>query len=225
MSDKNSSLWELSSVSRLSAGLGICLLAAALGNTLDEVWRPLWAEGGAFGVIAAIGLGMAEKAHTVRAEQLRDSVSMARAESGLARHTQDCATIDSINSAVDRLTEHAARTRHSQVFPPDRHERPGRGPILDGQPMTITSLLDTDGFDPSAAVTIPGTLRQISSRSITLEHAGEITSRTALLMFELAHGVQLSLVVDVKWTQKIDAGFTSGGTILCAGIPSTVAQA
>ena len=212
-------IWELSSISRLTAGLGICLLAAATGNALDDFWRPLWAESGAFGLVAAIGLGIAEKRQADRAEQLRDTASMARADFSLARLTNDCATIDSINAAVDRLTAHAARTRHAQVFPPNKQDRPRRNTILDGQPLSITSLVDTEGFDPSAAITILGSLRQISSRAITFEHDGAITSSTALLTFEL-DDEQLSLVVDVKWTQKLDVGFASGGTILCAGVPA-----
>ncbi len=220
-------LWKPSSISQLTAGLGMCLLAAATGNMLDDFWRPLWAESGAFGLVAAVGLGIAEKTQAGRAEQLRDSASTARAESSLTRVTQDCTTIDAINAAVNRLTEHAARTRHAQIFPPGRHDRPRRGHMLDGQPLSITSLHedDADGFDPSTAITTSGSLRQISSRAITFEHDQPITNPTALLTFELADGEQLSLVVDIKWTQKADAIFASGGTILCAGVPTAAEQA
>ena len=169
---------EFSPFSRLIGGVGICLLAAATGNVLDDVWRPLWAQSGAFGLVAAVGLGIAGKRQSAQAEQARDSASTARAETSLARVTQDCATIDAINDAVNRLTEHAARTRHAQIFPPGRNERPRRGPMLDGQPLAITSLLDdhADGFDPATAITTSGSLRQISSR----RSPSNIRSRSAV---------------------------------------------
>ena len=49
--------------------------------------------------------------------------------------------------------------------------------------------------------------------------AAPLGARLVLLTFELDDGKQLSFVVDVLWTQSTNGQFTSGGSVLAAGVP------
>jgi hypothetical protein len=195
-------------------------LAAAFGHTLDAYWQTIWAEMGAFGLAAAVGLGALEKARNARMERFYNCVMQTRVECGLARLNEHSATVDSINTAVRRLAEHAARRRSSELGNSPRGKRRWQSQLLSDYPLEIIPVSDQDEpFDSRSAAPVTGRLRQISSQGVTFEHDDAFGTRIVLLTFRLGESQRLSFVVDVMWSQKTIDGFTSGGTVLAVGVP------
>ena len=87
------------SIPSLIAWLSLCLLAAAFGHALDTQWQIIWAEIGAFGLAAAVGLGSLEKTRAAATERVYNRVMQTRVECGLARLNEHSAAVDSINTA------------------------------------------------------------------------------------------------------------------------------
>ena len=220
MDENGSKSKQTSSVTGLTAWLSLCLLAAAGGGSLDEDWRRIWAEAGAFGLAAAVGLSAVERRRADRADRRRDKLSQARMDRELARQNQDCVATEEIVTAVDRLIAHSilrqgGETPFSQLSPRQR-----RAQRLDGYPLTISAIDDeADDVEGPNAPPIKGTLRQISSRAMTFEHSVPLSTQVALVTFQLDNGSSLSFVVEIKWTSTIEGGYVSGGSLLIAGVP------
>lgn len=208
------------SIPTLIAWLSLCLLAAAFGHALDAQWQIIWAEIGAFGLTAAVGLGALEKTRAARAERVHNRVMQTRVECGLARLNEHSAAVDSINTAVRRLAEHAAKRRSSEIASVPRFKRRWQTQLLSDTPLEILPVEDQDEpFDSKSVAPITGALRQISSQGVTFEHEEAFAARIVLLTFKLADE-QLSFVVDVMWSQNTVDGYTSGGTVLAVGVPA-----
>jgi hypothetical protein len=204
------------------AWLSLCVLAAAWGHVLDERWQIIWTEVGAFGIISAAGLGAIEKMRLARTERSYNRVMQARVECGLARLNEHSATVDSINAAVRRLAEQAARRRTVELGAQPRAKRHWHPQLLSDYPLEVIRVEDRDEpFDNSSIAPIPGVLRQMSTQGVSFEHDESFSTRIVLLTFRLADEQQLSFVVDVMWTQKTVNGFTSGGTVLAVGVPTS----
>ena len=209
----------------LIAWLSLCLLAAAWGHALDAEWQIIWAEIGAFGLTAAVGLGALEKTRNARAERIYNRLMQSRVECGLARLNEHSAAVDSINMAVRRLAEHAAKRRSSEIASVSRVKRRWQTQLLSDTPLEIVPVEDQDvPFDVKSVAPIAGTLRQISSQGVTFEHDEAFAARIVLLTFKLTDE-QLSFVVDVMWSQKAVDGYTSGGTVLAVGVPAALEAA
>jgi len=205
------------SLPNLIGWLSVCMLAGAFGHTLDPYWQTIWAEAGAFGLAAAVGLGSIERFRQSRRQNSRDKVLKARVECGLAKLSQHSATIDSINAAVRKLAEQALTESRGKLGKAQRNRRRDQMQMLSDYPLEIAPIMEeSDGglmLEPMS-----GVLQQISSRVVSFEHSDTIPTRTVLLTF--CSGKQrLSFVVDVTWTQKLDGVFTSGGTVLAVGVP------
>ena len=208
------------SIPTLIAWLSLCLLAAAFGHALDSQWQIIWAEAGAFGLASAVGLGALEKTRAARAERVYNRVMQMRVECGLARLNEHSAAVDSINTAVRRLAEHAAKRRSSDVASVPRVKRRWQTQLLSDTPLEIVPVEDQDEpFDSKSVKPITGALRQISSQGVTFEHEEAFAARIVLLTFKLTDE-QISFVVDVMWSQKTVDGYTSGGTVLAVGVPA-----
>jgi hypothetical protein len=208
------------SIPTLIAWLSLCLLAAAWGHALDAQWQTIWSEIGAFGLAAAVGLGALEKTRAARAERVYNRVMQTRVECGLARLNEHSAAVDSINTAVRRLAEHAAKRRSSEIASVPRVKRHGQTQLLSDTPLEIVPVEDQDEpFDSKSVAPITGALRQISSQGVTFEHVQPFVARIVLLTFKLTDE-QLSFVVDVMWSQQTADGYTSGGTVLAVGVPA-----
>ena len=208
------------SIPTLIAWLSLCLLAAAFGHALDAQWQIIWAEIGAFGLAAAVGLGALEKTRAARAERVYNRVMQTRVECGLARLNEHSAAVDSINTAVRRLAEHAAKRRSSEIASVPRVKRRWQTQLLSDTPLEIVPVEDQDvPFDSKSVAPITGALRQISSQGVTFEHGEPFAARIVLLTFKLTDE-QLSFVVDVIWSQNTVDGYTSGGTVLAVGVPA-----
>jgi hypothetical protein len=207
------------SIPSLIGWLSVCLLAAAMGRSLDPRWQTIWAEAGAFGLVAAVGLASVERMRVVRLQRSRTKALQARFECGLARLHQHSATIDSINSAVRKLAQQAAIDMRGKLGKAQRNRRRDQMELVADYPLEIMPVDDRAEYDIDL-VPITGTLQQISSRVVSFEHHEPIPTRTVLLTFST--GVKrLSFVVDVTWTQKIDDAYTSGGTVLAVGVPTS----
>lgn len=212
--------WRHISFPSLIAWLSVCLLAAAWGHTLDERSQELWRQAGAFGLAAAVGLGTLEKARVVSDRRGRLRATRIRVESGLNRLNEHSATLDSINAAVRRLTEHAVQQRQGPSATPG-HSKRFQDLLLKDYPLEVVPI-EAAGFKLQCerAQPISGTLRQISSNNVSFEHTEPFTPRVVLLNFKLSEEAQLSFVVDVIWTQKSAEGFSSGGTLIAVGVPT-----
>jgi len=209
------------SIPGLIAWLSLCLLAAAWGHALDAQWQMIWAEIGAFGLAAAVGLGALEKTRAARAERVYNRVMQTRIECGLDRLNEHSAAVDSINTAVRRLAEHAAKRRSSAAASPPHVKRDWQTQLLGDIPLEIVPVEDqSEPFDSKSVAPIAGALRQISSQGVTFEHEEAIAARIVLLTFKLPDE-HISFVVDVMWSQKTGDGHTSGGTVLAVGVPDS----
>jgi hypothetical protein len=214
------------SIPSLIAWLSVCMLAAAVGHTLDEHWQPVWARMGTFGLVAAVGLGSLEKTREVREKSSYDRHMQARVECGLERFNQHSAAVDSINEALNRLAKHAARERRGTAGKSAFAARPQGMQLLESYPLEIMPVEDQGPkLDFGSAGAIAGSVRQISSRVVSFDHCVSFGTRMALLTFQLCGRDQLSFVVDIMWTEKADGGFVSGGTLLAVGVPEFQDQA
>jgi hypothetical protein len=213
---------RLASLPGVIAWLSVCLLAAAYGHLLSDRWHTIWADAGAFGLVAAFALSNLERVRDARTEQARDRELRSRLECGLARLAEHTATLDSINMAAHRIAAHARHgRRHGH-----KENRPLReSELLDGVTLEVRPIDEQDpNGDPRLAAPIAGTLRQISSAVIAFEHAEPLGSRLALLTFPLQGDASLTLVVEITWTKKNDQHLASSGTILAVGVPSPTVQ-
>jgi hypothetical protein len=209
---------RLVSIPSLIGWLSVCLLAAAMGRSLDEHWQVVWAEMGAFGLVAAVGLGSIERIRRARQERFRERAMQARFECGLARLNQHSATIDSINAAVRQLAQQAAIDMRGKLGKAQRNRRRDQMELVADYPLQIVPVDEHAGGDVELAP-IRGVLQQISSRVVSFDHSEVIPTRTVLLTFRTGER-PLSFVVDVTWTQKIDGAYSSGGTVLAVGVPA-----
>ena len=126
-----------------------------------------------------------------------------------------------MNTAVRRLTEHAARKRSAGFG----STRPGRRlwqtQLLGDYPLEIVPVDDHEEPCESKSIApLTGSLRQISSQGVSFEHDEPFAARIVLLTFKLGDDQRVSFVVDVMWSQKTVDGFTSGGTVLAVGVPA-----
>jgi hypothetical protein len=217
MDDFNEKPPRRASVPSLIGWLSLCLLTAAWGHSLDERWQAVWADMGAFGLVAAAGLGALETARNAHEKNRQERLLQTRLECGLARLNEHSATIDAINAAVRRLTDHVEGLRRVR----NRSKNPSATRIIAWYPLEVMPIeehgptLDTTWSD-----SIRGFVRQMSSRAVSFEHSEAFATHLVLLTFSLGHGEQLSFVVDVMWTEKSGDAFISGGTILAVGVPN-----
>ncbi len=177
---------------------------------------------GAFGLVAAIGLGSLERVRQARLQRSHDQALQAHVERGLARHNEHSATIDSINSAVRKLARQAAIDKCGTFGKPLRNRRRDQLEMLADYPLEIMPIDEQAEFDAELP-SFSGVLQNISSCVVSFKHTESISTRTVLLTFQLGQG-RLSFVVDVTSTRQIDGGHSSDGTVLAVGVPSHIAE-
>ncbi|MEX0678542.1 MAG: hypothetical protein WD063_15785 [Pirellulales bacterium] len=222
MDQKHGHSARIVSIPSLIGWLSVCLLAAAIGRSLDARWQIIWLEIGSLGLVAAVGLESTERIRQARQQRSRDRALQARFECGLARLHQHSATIDAINAAVRKLARQAPVDMHRKLGTAQRNRRRDQMELLAEYPLEIVPVDDGAEFHADLPP-ISGVLEQISSRVVSFEHTEAIPTRTVLLTFRLGEG-RLSFVVDVTWTQKLDDAYSSGGTVLAVGVPSSEAE-
>lgn len=194
------------------------LVGGADGHTLDVRWQQLWAEMGALGLAAALGLGSIDRFRRARLKRLRDLAMQARFEFGLDKLHQHTATLDSINAAVRQLAQQASTEIRGKIGTATRNRRRDQMELLSDYPLEI---IPVDEREETSRLLPPlvGTLQQVSSRVVAFEHTEAFPTRTVMLTFQVGER-RLSFVVEVTWTQKVDGAYCSGGTVLAVGVPS-----
>jgi hypothetical protein len=208
----------------LIAWLSLCLLAAAWGRTLDANLQRLWAEVGAFGLATAVGLEAVHRARQARDQQFRDRAIRRRLEDGLSRLSDESATLDAMNLALRRLIDDVARRKGPQRCASLWSKRQTDAEILRHYPIEISPVDESSAkLAVRSADIILGTIRQLSTSAIAFDHTDALGARVVIVRFRTSKGVDLSVVVDIIWTEKDGDGFVSGGTVLAAGAPGDTA--
>ncbi|MBI3836479.1 MAG: hypothetical protein HY288_00920 [Planctomycetia bacterium] len=209
------------SIPSLIGWLSVCLLAAAWGRTLDDHWQPIWAKLGAFGLVAAVGLGRLEtvRAATNRWNQCR--TLQAQLDRRVAKFNEASAAIETISAGVRKLGKYAAEV-HKRPKASGRMPRCSQAALLARLPLQVTPIEKHRlELDPNFIEKIDGSLCQISTHTVAFNHAEPFATDLVLLDFQFGPGERLSFVVDVIWSQhnKDGRGFMSSGTLLAVGVP------
>jgi hypothetical protein len=198
-------------------------LAAAWGRSLDAQLQAQWSTLGLYGLVASVGLGVLEKGRKARLKSSRQRALQARTAFGLARISEQGAAREAIRSAVSRVTISTGCELDEVTVPkrPRKDERRSqqRSERLRQLPMEITTVIDHDDLTCDLSDPLPCTLRDISSRGISFQHAVPIEGRIIVLTIRLPENRHLSFVAEALWTEATDEGFVTGGTILDVGIP------
>jgi hypothetical protein len=204
------------SVPNLIGGVSICLLAAALGRTLDQRWQDVWAIAGACGLAAAVVLRFLENARIRRQVKARQTEVSRICELRLAQWNKHTANLASIQEAIGMLAESAAHERHqgNPVRPHD-YQR-----LLSQFPLRVIPISEQDDLlSLGSSVEIAGRLRRISPTFVSFEHQELFDDRVVLLAFDLPQH-RLCLVVDVKTTQTIGDRYASNGAVVAVELPT-----
>ena len=208
------------SIPTLTAWLSVCILAAAWGKSLNENWQQIWADVGAFGLVASVGLSLIERARIAHRRRARERALQSRAEFGLAKLNEQGAALDAINAAIRRLQAAAARYSDCESSSGGEAGENEAMEPLSRLPMEITPVVDYDDANCELAEPIAGSLRKISARGVAFWHARPFVSRVAVLTFRFGDGQCLSFVVDVLWTEATPEGFVTNGAVLDVGVPA-----
>jgi hypothetical protein len=191
------------SLPSLIAWLSLCLLSAAWGRSISGPCQNLWMQGGTFGIVAAVGLGSLEKARKVCKASVRDQLLQSRVENRLVEWGERSTALESIKQALDEITKTAAT----------------HGAPLEGFPLEIVMVKGNESFDCTSAESLPGRLKSFAASVVNFEHQDFVTEPVVVLVFDLAVNRQMCLVVNMTGTQANEAGFSSCGTALAAGVP------
>ena len=208
------------SMPNLIAYLSLCILAAAWGRSLDDRWQPIWATMGAYGLVAAVGLGVLEKARLARQARLHQKAVHARVEHGLARLSEQGATLETINAAIGQLTAAAVRQFGQPTFHTGILKRRAQAKLLGRLPLEVVAVLEHDEAHHALAEPIAAKLEEISTHAASFFHLQPFMATVALLTFDLGGGNKIAFVVDVMWSEKSGSGFISGGSLLAVGVPA-----
>jgi len=71
------------SIAHLIAWLSVCMLAAAWGSVLGPGWTLPWMHWGAFGLAAAVGLGVSDRLRAERRNQSEQVATISRLQQQL----------------------------------------------------------------------------------------------------------------------------------------------
>lgn len=206
------------SIPSLTAWLSLCILAAAWGRSLDERWQAVWADVGACGLAASLGLSALESARLANRKRSRERALQARAEFGLAKLNEQGAALDSVNAAIRRLYAFAGAEAHGSTARAGRSRRDQVSRRLSRIPMKIAPVADDGEVRAELVHSIDGSLRELTARGLVFSHSEPFATRIAVLTFTLGKGERLSLVVDILFTEASAEGFTTRGAALDAGV-------
>ncbi len=198
------------SLPRLIAWLSLVMLAAACGPWIPDSIRSLWMIFGAFGLTAAVGLGVTRRIRALQKMQHRTQVFEERILKVLTPLAAKRAEASRIREAIRHIAEDYQKDAR------DGHERRFEPRI----PVQIPAYLR-----PAGDAQAPGSLCQdnsskvtiadFSSRGIRLSHEKPLDYRTVLVTFDLLDGHRMSLTAQLLWTQQqVDGKYASGGTVL-----------
>jgi hypothetical protein len=197
-------------LTRLTAYLSLCMLAAAFGAMVGPAWCRWWAIFGTFGLVSAIGLDALNKSRTRRADHTRREQFALKAERKLDEIIGNTESSGAILTALRQL-------QPSATDPTPQGTNCQAEPRLTlNKPATITRLLRYS----SAAVDrmgepLAGRLRNVSRHGFGLAHDERLERGLVLLEIDLENGESLQFIADVLWCELQDGGcYFSGGKIL-----------
>jgi hypothetical protein len=181
------------------------VLAAAWGSNLDESWRPIWREIGAFGLVSAVGLSTARKLHTAYRRRADQRVTEGLLTRRMASELFESDAPKRLGPDVERFfadfeengTEHSDRRLGTAEHPPVR-------------------LFPLDPRSPeSTQIEVGGVSAQVRNISLTglgLVHVEPLTVGPMLLVYETRAGDRLVLGLHVTWCRPAgDGEYVSGG--------------
>ena len=183
----------------------MCVLAAAWGSNLDPVWRPVWREAGAFGLVSAVGLSAARR---VRASYRRRSEQRTVEGQLTRRLASELFTYDApehLRPIIERFFadfEGWASTQTDRRLGTDDHS-PAELFLIDCRNPAATQL---------DLPSIVARVRNISLVGVGLSHAEPLATGPALLAYETRDGARLVVGVEVSWCRSTgDGHYVSGG--------------
>ncbi|MBI1903053.1 MAG: hypothetical protein HYS13_18290 [Planctomycetia bacterium] len=205
------------SLINLIAWLSLSLLVVGWGPTLDDFWRRIWAQAGAFGLVAAVALVVNDRVQAWRrrreAERQLDEQRQTQ-EKSLDRFVQDFQSFDSLRAAVHRVIDEmnvAARVAISRKVGPAAPVR---------LPVTLMPLQSDDArLNAGWPRAVSGFLDEITISTISFVHAEPLPLGRLLAAVELAPdestGQRIGLVAEILWTQPGEVGgYASGGKLI-----------
>ena len=210
MSSESIPVAEGRSVRSLTAWLSLCLLSASWGARLDPFLRDVWAQVGCYGLIAAVGLDLAERTRSVLKRKVLPATTRQRMERALADVAAKGMSLSAIAATVRRVSQEC-----------DRHDLESGGRrkeprVRFSHPVQVVPLgSDRIGQHNSAANTISADVRNISPSGVGLLHKDRIDGPQFWLHLELFNGETISVLVERLWQHRLpDGPYQSGGRFM-----------
>jgi hypothetical protein len=186
------------------------MLAAAWGPSIPGLFRALWMNFGALGLVSAIGLDVTWRIRQFQKIRRRARVVEQRVRKVLTPLAATGAEASRIRNALQRIAEDYQKGL--------KHGHDGRfEPRI---PVQIPAHLRPVGDDgerrsPIQQHALKVVISEFSSRGIRLSHENLLNHDTVVVSFDLLDGQTMSLTAQLHWTQDQDDGtFASGGTVL-----------
>jgi len=207
MSSESILVAEGRSARSLTAWLSLCLLSAGWGARLDPFLRDVWTQVGCYGLVAAFGLDLAERARSVLMRKVLPATTRQLMERALADNVAKGVSLSAIASAVCQVSQDCDRRDL---------ESPGRRKewrVRFSHPVQVQPLgSDRIGQYNSAANAISADVRNISPSGVGLLHKDRIDSPQFWLDMDLINGETISVLVERLWQHRLpDGPYQSGG--------------
>lgn len=208
MTDINSNTDESvdSNLCKMIAWLSVCVLAAAWGSNLDPEWRPAWRLAGLFGLVSAVGLSVARRAHA----KYRHHCAQRSVESQLTRRlaselfTSDAS--DHLRPIVERFFADFEGSGN-----PQSDRRLGTDQNSPAQLFALDSCSNPNGTQLGDEPLVAH-VRNISLSGIGLSHGAPLAAGPVLLTYETQDGARLAVGVEISWCRPSGRGqYISGG--------------
>ena len=194
------------SITRLIAFLSVCMLAAAFGSTLDQVWGRTWGIFGAFGLASAVALDALGRSRE-RAKELRERRERSsRAQERVDKMMREKEASEVLSAALRQIQPHVTDSG------------PQRGDLQDGPrqpidaPVTITPLCPSSG---KPGESVRGHVQNISHHGVGLAHDCNLNRDLVLLEITGTNGKPILLTVNILWCDIQPSGqYFSGGKVV-----------
>jgi len=194
------------SVTRLIAYLSVCMLAAAFGSMLDQVWGRWWAIFGTFGLTSAVALDALCRCRA-RAEDLRKREKLSsQAKKHVDKMMREIEASDAMLAALHRIQP---KITDSEPQRGDVRANP-RQPV--NASVTITPVCPLSG---KLGESFTGHVRNISRHGVGLAHDRCLKREFVLLEIEGTNGEPILFVANLLWCELQASGqYFSGGKLV-----------
>ena len=194
------------SVTRLIAYLSVCMLAAAFGSMLDQVWGRWWAIFGTFGLTSAVALDALCRCRA-RAEDFKKRGKLSsQAKKHVDKMMREIEASDAMLAALHRIQP---KITDSEPQRGDSRADPRR-PV--NAPVTITLVCPSSG---KLGESFRGSIRNISRHGVGLAHDRCLEREFVLLEIEGKNGEPILFIAHVLWCELQASGqYFSGGKLV-----------